>query len=91
MIQRIPWPEQMCYMLNICGVILYLWLPWMIAQEGIGLTRLIILLLASVTTITTLSISAISINGKVNTDGTYFLISNSLETWDTTAEHRSRR
>ncbi|XP_029437368.1 solute carrier family 12 member 3-like [Rhinatrema bivittatum] len=65
-------------MLNIWGVILYLRLPWITAQAGIGLTWLIILLSVVVTSITGLSISAISTNGKVKSGGTYFLISRSL-------------
>ncbi|KAM4707028.1 solute carrier family 12 member 3-like [Discoglossus pictus] len=65
-------------MLNIWGVILYLRLPWITAQAGIGLTWLIILMSVLVTTITGLSISAISTNGKVKSGGTYFLISRSL-------------
>uniref|UniRef100_A0A4X2LE32 Solute carrier family 12 member 3 n=1 Tax=Vombatus ursinus TaxID=29139 RepID=A0A4X2LE32_VOMUR len=65
-------------MLNIWGVILYLRLPWITAQAGIVLTWVIILLSVTVTTITGLSISAISTNGKVKSGGTYFLISRSL-------------
>nr|XP_035137946.1 solute carrier family 12 member 3 isoform X1 [Callithrix jacchus] len=65
-------------MLNIWGVILYLRLPWITAQAGIVLTWTIILLSVTVTTITGLSISAISTNGKVKSGGTYFLISRSL-------------
>ncbi|XP_075709330.1 solute carrier family 12 member 3-like [Rhinoderma darwinii] len=65
-------------MLNIWGVILYLRLPWITAQAGIGLTWLIILMSVVVTSITGLSISAISTNGKVKSGGTYFLISRSL-------------
>ncbi|XP_078500176.1 solute carrier family 12 member 3-like [Lissotriton helveticus] len=65
-------------MLNIWGVILYLRLPWITAQAGIGLTWVIILMSVVVTAITGLSISAISTNGKVKAGGTYFLISRSL-------------
>uniref|UniRef100_A0A803STU7 Solute carrier family 12 member 3 n=1 Tax=Anolis carolinensis TaxID=28377 RepID=A0A803STU7_ANOCA len=65
-------------MLNIWGVILYLRLPWITAQAGIGLTWLIIIMSSIVTSITGLSISAISTNGKVKAGGTYFLISRSL-------------
>ncbi|XP_015276881.1 PREDICTED: solute carrier family 12 member 3 [Gekko japonicus] len=65
-------------MLNIWGVILYLRLPWITAQAGIALTWVIIMLSVTVTTITGLSISAISTNGKVKSGGTYFLISRSL-------------
>ncbi|XP_050167010.1 solute carrier family 12 member 3 isoform X2 [Myiozetetes cayanensis] len=70
-------PQIRC-MLNIWGVILYLRLPWITAQAGIALTWLIILMSVTVTTITGLSISAISTNGKVKSGGTYFLISRSL-------------
>ncbi|XP_068458407.1 solute carrier family 12 member 3 [Clinocottus analis] len=65
-------------MLNIWGVILYLRLPWITAQAGIGLTWVIILLSSCITGITGLSTSAISTNGKVKRGGTYFLISRSL-------------
>ncbi|NXS61640.1 S12A3 protein, partial [Brachypteracias leptosomus] len=85
---RVPAPEPIRFgwvkgvmircMLNIWGVILYLRLPWITAQAGIALTWLIILMSVTVTTITGLSISAISTNGKVKSGGTYFLISRSL-------------
>ncbi|XP_056117116.1 solute carrier family 12 member 3 [Rhinichthys klamathensis goyatoka] len=65
-------------MLNIWGVILYLRLPWITAQAGIGMTWVIILLSSSITGITGLSTSAIATNGKVKGGGTYFLISRSL-------------
>ncbi|KAJ8335578.1 hypothetical protein SKAU_G00389200 [Synaphobranchus kaupii] len=65
-------------MLNIWGVILYLRLPWITAQAGIGLTWVIILLSSCITGITGLSTSAIATNGKVKGGGTYFLISRSL-------------
>uniref|UniRef100_A0A8C9TJ19 Solute carrier family 12 member 3 n=1 Tax=Scleropages formosus TaxID=113540 RepID=A0A8C9TJ19_SCLFO len=65
-------------MLNIWGVILYLRLPWITAQAGIGLTWIIILLSSCITGITGLSTSAIATNGKVKGGGTYFLISRSL-------------
>uniref|UniRef100_A0A8C3V4B7 Solute carrier family 12 member 3 n=1 Tax=Catharus ustulatus TaxID=91951 RepID=A0A8C3V4B7_CATUS len=73
-----PLSPQIRCMLNIWGVILYLRLPWITAQAGIALTWLIILMSVTVTTITGLSISAISTNGKVKSGGTYFLISRSL-------------
>ncbi|XP_070687607.1 solute carrier family 12 member 3 [Pempheris klunzingeri] len=65
-------------MLNIWGVILYLRLPWITAQAGIGLTWVIVLLSSCITGITGLSTSAIATNGKVKGGGTYFLISRSL-------------
>uniref|UniRef100_A0A671TUH6 Solute carrier family 12 member 3 n=1 Tax=Sparus aurata TaxID=8175 RepID=A0A671TUH6_SPAAU len=70
-------PEIRC-MLNIWGVILYLRLPWITAQAGIGLTWVIILVSSCITGITGLSTSAIATNGKVKGGGTYFLISRSL-------------
>ncbi|XP_055365379.1 solute carrier family 12 member 3 isoform X2 [Betta splendens] len=65
-------------MLNIWGVILYLRLPWITGQAGIGMTWVIILLSSCITGITGLSTSAIATNGKVKGGGTYFLISRSL-------------
>ncbi|MBN3299573.1 S12A3 protein, partial [Amia calva] len=65
-------------MLNIWGVILFLRLPWITSQAGILLTWLIILMSVIVTSITALSISAISTNGKVISGGTYFMISRTL-------------
>ncbi|XP_063052945.1 solute carrier family 12 member 3 [Engraulis encrasicolus] len=65
-------------MLNIWGVILYLRLPWITAQAGIGLTWVIILISSLITGTTGLSVSAIATNGKVKGGGTYFLISRSL-------------
>uniref|UniRef100_A0A670YNR6 Solute carrier family 12 member 3 n=1 Tax=Pseudonaja textilis TaxID=8673 RepID=A0A670YNR6_PSETE len=74
----LPSAQAIRCMLNIWGVILYLRLPWITAQAGIALTWVIILMSVTVTTITGLSISAISTNGKVKSGGTYFLISRSL-------------
>ncbi|XP_023695274.2 solute carrier family 12 member 3-like isoform X2 [Paramormyrops kingsleyae] len=65
-------------MLNIWGVILFLRLPWITSQAGILLTWLIIFLSVIVTSITALSVSAISTNGKVSSGGTYFMISRTL-------------
>eukprot|EP00795_Rhopilema_esculentum_P014716 gene14716-5814_t len=65
-------------LLNIWGVILYLRLPWLTGQAGIGLMSLIIILASVVTTITTLSMSAICTNGEVKGGGAYYLISRSL-------------
>ena len=52
-------------LLNIWGVILYLRLPLLTGQTGVLLISAIILLSACVTTITTLSMSAICTNGEV--------------------------
>ncbi len=64
--------------LNIFGVIIFLRISWVVGQCGVGLASLIILLSAMVTTITTLSTSAICTNGDVKGGGAYFLISRSL-------------
>uniref|UniRef100_A0AAQ5Y294 Solute carrier family 12 member 3 n=1 Tax=Amphiprion ocellaris TaxID=80972 RepID=A0AAQ5Y294_AMPOC len=76
--QKISKCLQIRCMLNIWGVILYLRLPWITAQAGVGLTWVIILLSSCITGITGLSTSAIATNGKVKGGGTYFLISRSL-------------
>eukprot|EP00794_Sanderia_malayensis_P003357 gene3357-3846_t len=65
-------------LLNIWGVILYLRLPWLTGQAGMGLMTLIVILAAIVTTITTMSMSAICTNGEVKGGGAYYLISRSL-------------
>ncbi|XP_066916127.1 solute carrier family 12 member 2-like [Clytia hemisphaerica] len=65
-------------LLNIWGVILYLRLPLLTGQSGILLITAIILLSACVTTITTLSMSAICTNGEVKGGGAYYLISRAL-------------
>ncbi|EDO49361.1 predicted protein [Nematostella vectensis] len=65
-------------LLNIWGVMLYLRLSWVVGQAGIGLATVIIMLSAVVTTVTTLSMSAICTNGEVKGGGAYYLISRSL-------------
>ncbi|XP_015748716.1 PREDICTED: solute carrier family 12 member 2-like [Acropora digitifera] len=65
-------------LLNIWGVMLYLRLSWVVGHAGIGLASVIILLSAVVTTLTTLSMSAVCTNGKIKGGGAYYLISRSL-------------
>jgi len=65
-------------LLNIFGVIMFLRLPWTVGQAGIWLTVIIILISNVVTTITTLSMSAICTNGEVRAGGAYYLISRSM-------------
>ncbi|XP_074649682.1 solute carrier family 12 member 2-like [Tubulanus polymorphus] len=65
-------------LLNIWGVMLFIRLSWVVGQAGIGLTTLIILISAVVTTITSLSMSAICTNGEVKGGGAYYMISRSL-------------
>jgi solute carrier family 12 sodium/potassium/chloride transporter 2 len=65
-------------MLNIWGVMLFLRLSWVVAEAGIGQAILIVLLATAVTSLTALSMSAISTNGQISGGGTYFMISRSL-------------
>ncbi|KAK2585480.1 hypothetical protein KPH14_010136 [Odynerus spinipes] len=65
-------------LLNIWGVMLFLRLSWVVAQTGIGQSILLILTTTVVTTITSLSMSAISTNGLIKGGGTYYMISRSL-------------
>ncbi len=57
---------------------LFLRLSWVVAEAGIGQAILIILLATTVTSLTTLSMSAVSTNGQIKGGGTYFMISRSL-------------
>ncbi|XP_033751068.1 solute carrier family 12 member 2-like [Pecten maximus] len=65
-------------LLNIWGVMLFMRLSWVVGQSGVGMATLIILLSAVVTTLTSLSMSAICTNGEVRGGGAYFMISRSL-------------
>ncbi|CAG9772962.1 unnamed protein product [Ceutorhynchus assimilis] len=65
-------------MLNIFGVMLFLRLSWVVAEAGIGLSLVIIVMSAVVCVITTLSLSAICTNGEVKGGGIYYIISRSL-------------
>ncbi|XP_060571588.1 solute carrier family 12 member 3-like [Ruditapes philippinarum] len=65
-------------LLNIFGVMLFLRLSWVTGQSGIGLATVIIALSGVVTSITTMSMSAICTNGEVKGGGAYYMISRSL-------------
>ncbi|KAF7666619.1 hypothetical protein LDENG_00099340 [Lucifuga dentata] len=65
-------------MLNIWGVMLFIRLSWVFGQAGWGLGTVVIALSCVVTTITGLSMSAISTNGVVRGGGAYYMISRSL-------------
>ncbi|CRK92474.1 CLUMA_CG006045, isoform C [Clunio marinus] len=65
-------------LLNIWGVMLFLRLSWVVGQAGIFQGLVIISLTSVVTTITALSMSAISTNGIIKGGGTYYMISRSL-------------
>lgn len=65
-------------LLNIWGVMLFLRLSWVVGQAGIVQGLLLISMTSVVTTITALSMSAISTNGIIKGGGTYYMISRSL-------------
>ncbi|XP_065221606.1 bumetanide-sensitive sodium-(potassium)-chloride cotransporter isoform X2 [Planococcus citri] len=65
-------------LLNIWGVMLFLRMPWIVAQSGIFQATVIILISTGVCGLTTLSLSALSTNGEVKGGGIYFIISRSL-------------
>ncbi|XP_037939508.1 bumetanide-sensitive sodium-(potassium)-chloride cotransporter isoform X2 [Teleopsis dalmanni] len=65
-------------LLNIWGVMLFLRLSWVVGQAGIWQGFVLILTTTAVTTITALSMSAISTNGVIKGGGTYYMISRSL-------------
>ncbi len=57
---------------------LFLRLSWVVAQAGIGLGSVVVILATVVTTITSISMSAICTNGEVRGGGTYYMISRCL-------------
>ncbi|XP_076465820.1 solute carrier family 12 member 1-like isoform X2 [Babylonia areolata] len=65
-------------LLNIWGVMLFIRMSWCVGEAGILQMVGIITLSCIVTTITTLSMSAICTNGVVKGGGAYFMISRSL-------------
>ncbi|KAJ6635705.1 Bumetanide-sensitive sodium-(potassium)-chloride cotransporter [Pseudolycoriella hygida] len=65
-------------LLNIWGVMLFLRLSWVVGQSGVIEGIILILTATAVTTITSLSMSAISTNGVIKGGGTYYMISRSL-------------
>ncbi|XP_050068324.1 bumetanide-sensitive sodium-(potassium)-chloride cotransporter [Anopheles maculipalpis] len=65
-------------LLNIWGVMLFLRLSWVVGQAGIVQGVVLISMTTVVTTITALSMSAISTNGVIKGGGTYYMISRSL-------------
>lgn len=65
-------------LLCMWGVIMFLRTGWIVGNAGIWQSTLIMLLSASITLLTTLSLSAICTNGEISHGGPYFLISRSL-------------
>jgi len=64
--------------LTILGVIMYLRLPWIVGQAGLLATLGIIFVAHIISATTGLSVSSIATDKKVETGGTYFIISRSL-------------
>merc|ERR1719187_2508940 len=65
-------------LLNIWGVMLFLRLTWVMGQCGIVQGLLVMTMCNVVTTITTISMSAVSTNGQIKGGGVYFMISRAL-------------
>lgn len=59
-------------LLSIWGVMLFLRIPWIVAQAGIFSSVAIIIISLIIITITTFSLSAISTNGRVK-GGMYYV------------------
>lgn len=64
--------------LSIFGVIMFLRLNWVMAQAGIAGGLGVIIWSVAVTSITTMSLSAISTNGRVQAGGIYYMVSRTL-------------
>ncbi len=64
--------------LTILGVIMYLRLPWIVGQAGLWATLGIVLVAHIISVTTGLSVASIATDKKVETGGTYFMISRSL-------------
>ena len=65
-------------LLNIWGVMLFLRLSWVVGQAGLIEAISIITLANIVTLITSISMSAVSTNGKIKGGGIYYMLSRSL-------------
>jgi amino acid transporter len=64
--------------LTILGVIMYLRLPWIVGEAGLWATLGIIIVAHIISGTTGLSVASIATDKKVETGGTYFMISRSL-------------
>lgn len=64
--------------LTILGVIMYLRLPWIVGQAGLWATLGIVLVAHIISATTGLSVASIATDKKVETGGTYYMISRSL-------------
>jgi len=64
--------------LTILGVIMYLRLPWIVGQAGLWATLGIILVAHIISLSTGLSVASVATDKKVETGGSYYIISRSL-------------
>ncbi|MDD2525762.1 MAG: hypothetical protein PHH63_05550, partial [Bacteroidales bacterium] len=64
--------------LTLLGVIMYMRLPWIVGQAGLVATLGIILVAHIISGSTGLSVSSIATDKRVETGGTYYIISRSL-------------
>jgi amino acid transporter len=64
--------------LTILGVIMYLRLPWIVGEAGLWATLGIIIVAHIISGTTGLSVASIATDKKVETGGTYYMISRSL-------------
>jgi len=64
--------------LTILGVIMYLRLPWIVGEAGLLVTLSIIFVAHLISGTTGLSVASIATDKRVETGGTYFMISRSL-------------
>jgi solute carrier family 12 sodium/potassium/chloride transporter 2 len=65
-------------LLTIWGVMLFLRLTWVMGQCGLVQGLLVMTMCNLVTTITAISMSAVSTNGQIKGGGVYFMISRAL-------------
>ncbi|THD69792.1 Na-K-Cl cotransporter [Robertkochia marina] len=65
-------------LLTILGIILFLRLPWVVGNAGVGGAILIILISVSITLLTSLSLSSVITNIRIGFGGAFAIISRSL-------------
>ncbi|KAL7753304.1 hypothetical protein RI367_001079 [Sorochytrium milnesiophthora] len=63
---------------NIFGIILFVRVPWIVGEAGVGLTLTYLAMAVICTTLTTISMSAIATNGLRSPGGAYYMISRTL-------------
>jgi amino acid transporter len=63
---------------NMIGITLFVRMPWIVGEAGIGMTLAILGVCLSTSLITTLSMNAVVTNGKLSTGGCYYVLARSL-------------